>query len=152
MKEKFPLRYIQKYILKIQLGILGVLSLLIFYSLYESKSIEIISNQLLMREPASISLSESLLSTGTVSVDCQANQLIQAGAHQVRIESLFCEKNFQSVQAINKTTGSDITVFKRSPASFTTDYISLDKGENLISFSYKDSNKEIIKEFTIFRD
>lgn len=151
MKEKYPLLKIQKKVLTAQLAFMSVISLAIFYSLYESKPLEVLSQQILSRGPASIPAPVELKSTETIQMDCKPSRTLQADSYQVRLESLFCEKDFQELKVINKTTGSDAIVFKRSPASFTTDYISLQKGENLIALSYKKAKQEILQEITIIR-
>ncbi len=150
MKEKYPLFYIQKLVLKTQLWFFAIFAFAIVYSLYESKPLEVLTQKIIARGPASIE-PVTLKSTDTLKLDCETQGTISAQSHQVRFESSFCEKDFQNLKITNKTTGANAIVFKRNPASYTTDYIHLNKGENRISFSYELKNKETLRELVIIR-
>lgn len=150
MKEKYPLFYIQKLVFKTQLWFFAIFGFAIVYSLYESSPLEVLTQQIITRGPASVD-SAPLKLMDTLKLECETSGTISAQSHQVRLESLFCEKNFKNLKIINKTTGANAVVFKRSPASYTTDYIHLNKGENHISFSYELKDKETLKELVIIR-
>jgi len=151
MKQKYPLFYIQKLIFKSQVWFSGILCFAIIFSLYESKPLEIIQEQINPRSPASLmSVAPLIKSTDVLKVECSSKTL-SADSYQVRLESLFCENDFQELKIMNKTTGADASVFKRSPAAYTTDYIHLNAGENLISFSYKNKTSTVTRELVVIR-
>lgn len=151
MKRKYGFLHIQKYIFKIQCIVFIGLLLAIGTSLYEKKPIENLAHQLLIRGPASISESQTSKSTEIIKIPCDTNSKFSAQSHHVRLESDFCEKNFESLKIKNSTTGTQSVFFKRSPASFTTEYIQLEPGENEISFIYKNGKNEIQKTVQILK-
>lgn len=114
-------------------------------------SIEIIQNQITGRGPASIATPER--HTEIVNVDCSDfDKEISVKARQVRIIGKLCDaKLFTDVTLKNETQPNEPTLFKKK-GTFTTDYINLVQGANVLSLRLKDKNqKEIIKNLTVIR-
>lgn len=116
-----------------------------------------LSSSALDREPASVTPIMNMIGLNdqevvkvvdveTRQLDCQNISDLYVKNLSLRLEGK-CAYQLGSI--INKTNGYTASVFNREKA-FTTDYISLSEGKNLIEISYKDDkNQDITRQLPI---
>ena len=104
-----------------------------------------------IRNPASVQSNDSNLAEQAVDVptNCELGMdiVVPAFVNQVRLVGSACgpRSTFEHSEINNVTNGYAATVYYPTPATFTTDYISLSKDENLIHITHfmKKTGREV---------
>ncbi len=90
-----------------------------------------------VRTPQSIKPAVQTLATEPLKLSCHAES-ISTSSHRVRFNLKPCSTKAKEVSLVNQTNGYLATVFKNQNHSLSTDFITLEKGENTITVSFND--------------
>lgn len=98
-----------------------------------------------------------------VEIDCaQENQTLETSSARIRVRGDSCLKKSsalaadttnteESTQVRNISNGFVATIFRRAPASYTTDYINLSEGKNELEIVFKVGETVSTKKITVSR-
>lgn len=126
-----------------------------------AKTLPLTADDAIQRIPASFPTGHSSrqqnLEAIDYRIDCQKENRVQLpkDVKQIRLQGSVCKKNDEiaSSEIRNESNGFSATVFGTDSRSFTTDYISLKKGENKIRILHylKSGGREEL-EFIAFKE
>lgn len=107
-----------------------------------------------VRKPASADFMTSG-SQAIVALNCdKAKPELNTNEIRIRLKGFDCigdSEKPSSTSIKNKTNGFIATVFHKSDATFTTDYINLIEGENRIAINFESNDKTLTQEIIVHR-
>lgn len=147
--------YLSKIIFSLAF-VFGILALFSLASSPENLRDEVAATVAELRGPASVGAVESKpkYKMGQLLLKCGIQKYDFSGIHQIRIKGAPCAHDPQGTvtqsKIKNESLGVDATVFLGTSNSFTTDYVTLTRGENLFTLQSTFADGSVLeKNFSI---